>query len=178
MFWSYFIVFILLAVILLLFFYYWKSLKEFAPWVPSSSRLAAEALIWINPAPGTKFVDLGSGDGRIVFMAEKKFQLNAVGVEFSPIIWLISIIRKFISRSKAQLLLGSLYNYHLGDCQIIYLYGLPENLKNQLAKKIIAEVKPGTWIISYTFSLTSLIPIHQIKDKWRQVNIYQVKSKG
>src|SRR5215203_2076442 len=53
-------------------------------WVPTPQALVERMLQMAGTKPTDYVVDLGSGDGRTVITAVKKFGANALGVEFNP----------------------------------------------------------------------------------------------
>ncbi len=153
-----------------------RASRSFAPWVPSSLGLLRQILTTINPSPGSSFIDLGSGDGRAVFLAAEKFNLSATGVELSPVMWLISRLRLVISPQKKNitLLCGDFYKTNLSAFSIIYCYGVPRTINHSLLTKIRQEAVPSSWIISYNFSFTDLTPAIELRDKWRTIRAYKL----
>src|SRR5688572_3400972 len=53
-------------------------------WVPTPQSLVERMLQMANTKPTDYVVDLGSGDGRTVITAAKKFGARALGVEYNP----------------------------------------------------------------------------------------------
>src|SRR5438105_13873978 len=53
-------------------------------WVPTPEEVVDRMLTMAQVTPNDYVVDLGSGDGRTVIMAAKKFGAKALGVEYNP----------------------------------------------------------------------------------------------
>jgi len=86
-----------LILIFLFLFYDIKNKVFFAP----SRKKIIEEFFKIYPFKNNKiFFDLGSGDGRVVFLAENK-GLKAYGIENNPVLYFASNFFKRIHKSKA-----------------------------------------------------------------------------
>lgn len=100
--------------------------------------------------PGMKFLDLGSGDGRIVFFASL-FGTEAVGIEYDPTLYQISMnaredLSSIIDVEKTCFIKGDFLQYDFSSYDIFYLYEGTDDilgLKNKLSK----EMKPGSILI-------------------------------
>src|SRR5207237_9145446 len=53
-------------------------------WVPTPEEVVERMLTMAQVGPNDFVVDLGSGDGRTVIMAAKKFGARSLGVEYNP----------------------------------------------------------------------------------------------
>lgn len=155
-------------------FYGAKTLHSLAPWIPSKTAFVARAFDFIRPSKGSSFIDLGCGDGRIVFLAHRTYGLNAVGIELSPIPYFFARLWSFRSACRgARIILGDLYTVDLSRYDIIFVYGLPKTLNEYLEPKLTREVRPGSWIISYDFSLATKKPIAEFHERWRNCFVYR-----
>lgn len=127
-----------------------------APFVPSFRKRRREILEPLFElalkAPGRKFVDIGSGDGRVVIeFARQDFE--ATGVELNP--FLVWYSRRLIKRAKlknAQIIKTNFYNFDPGEFDVIYVFQL-NSVNALLAEKFKRELKPGAVIISAGFIL-------------------------
>src|SRR4051812_23904003 len=61
-----------------------KAQDKLAPYFPTPPSIVNRMLQLADLKRGEKMFDLGSGDGRIVIMAAKKFGANATGIEIDP----------------------------------------------------------------------------------------------
>ncbi len=115
-----------------------KSLKEF---INSKPELKSK-----------KVVDLGSGNGRVVFEFAK-LGLQATGFEEKED--LVKIAQEKIKEtnvSNAQIIKKDYWNQNLSAFDVIYIYGIPA-IMGKLEKKLLEELGKDAIIISnvYTF---------------------------
>jgi predicted RNA methylase len=107
--------------------------------------------------PGDTVYDLGSGDGRVIIDAARLFGANAVGIEidFLRFLWTkVKIIYLGLS-GKVNILHGNFFNIDISSADVVTIYLLQEtNIK--LTYKFISELRPGTRIVSNTFTLPGL----------------------
>ena len=110
---------------------------------------------------GTRVVDLGSGDGRLVIEAAKK-GAQALGVEINPGLWVYSLLRKFLEKKQiqgsCQFKLMSLYNVDYSKYDVIFVAGFIEMMK-KLEKMLEKGLSKGTLVICYAFPLPTKIPV-------------------
>lgn len=164
------LILVLLVVILLML----RAGASFAPWIPSSSAMAEQALRYIAPQPGSTFVDLGCGDGRIVFLAHRTFGLVACGYEFSLLPYCIAKLRQLLYLHKpVSIEFENFFNVDLSAFNIIYGYGLPKTINQKLLPKLQREVRSGTYVISYNFSFDDRRPLQSFHNRWRSIYIYR-----
>lgn len=100
----------------------------------------------LGPVKGKSFLDLGSGDGRIVMAASKK-GLHANGYEINPLLVLISRLKLKKSKLSGQIYLKDYWHDDLGKFDYISVWGLPP-MMIRLEKKLLRELKPGTKVVS------------------------------
>lgn len=154
---------------------YVRGFTMFAPWVPSSARYTRKVLEFLSIPQGSSFVDLGCGDGRIVFLAHRKFKLKSSGFEISLLPFLVAKLRQLMPNNRGTVIeLKNFFKVSLAPYDVLYVYGLPEHIKERLLPKINAEVKSGAVIISYNFSLPGKTPLKIFRDRWRNVFIYKI----
>jgi cyclopropane fatty-acyl-phospholipid synthase-like methyltransferase len=55
------------------------------PWVPTREARIRKALQLAKLQPGESLYDLGAGDGRVLLIAAKEFDAQAVGIEIGPV---------------------------------------------------------------------------------------------
>src|SRR5690348_10319509 len=95
-------------------------------------------------------VDLGSGDGRIVIAAARRFGARGLGIELDE-----ALVRK--SRDNArragvsgrvQFVQGDVLTADFSGASVVTLYLLPE-LIGKLQPRLAGELKPGARIVSH-----------------------------
>ncbi len=140
-------------------------------WVPTPQELVDTMLSIAKVTPDDFVVDLGSGDGRTVISAAK-LGAHAVGIEYNPD--MVALSRRNAEKegvsNKAQFMEADLYEYDLSKATVITMFLLPEiNLK---LRPILLELKPGTRIVSNTFTMGEWEPDYEVRteDNWNSWN--------
>lgn len=114
-----------------------------------SSPRAAEELAQRLPLHGS-VIDLGCGlGGPLARIRKLRIDAHLAGIEAAPLNWLIAKLRM---RAAADIRLGSLWEADLGAYDIVYAYLSPAPMA-RLWEKARAEMKPGSQLISNTFSI-------------------------
>lgn len=125
-----------------------------SPYVPSKQKEVDFILSQIPFKKNTHFIDLGCGDGRVVRVAVKKYQLIGLGIDINPILIFIARIYANLSKIKNNLEFrtGNIFKVSLNQAQYIYLFLMPE-LIVKLKVKFEKELKKGTIVISHGFPI-------------------------
>jgi len=101
-----FLIIVVAAVILLLFVGLGALFGP--PYVPTLRLNMQSALDLLDLKPGQTLLDLGSGDGRVLLAAAQR-GWNAVGIEVSPILVIISKIRTRKYRKQVRVIWGNYF---------------------------------------------------------------------
>ena len=108
--------------------------------------------------------DLGSGDGRIVITAAKKYGARGVGVELDP-----GLVRKATDNAAAEgvsdrvrFVTQNLFDADIREASVVTLY-LLQSINERLRPKLIRELKPGTRIVSHVFNMGPEWPPQQTR---------------
>lgn len=125
-----------------------------APFVPTPMEAVEKMLKTADLKEGDKVFDIGCGDGRMVYLASKKYKANATGYELSPIVYGLARIRKLFWGSKAKIVFGNFKTKNFKDADVILCYLLPETLA-RLQEKLDKELKKGAKVVSYAFPIGS-----------------------
>lgn len=136
-----------------------------APFIPSS-RKAIRVILEKIPLPSNGMVvDLGAGDGKFLRMAKKKYpNLNVVGYEISPLALLVTKIKNICSRNPVQVVNQDMLKADLSTVDMVFCFLLPKDLKH-LEQKLRTELRPGTRVISNTFSFPTWQPEQEFTPK-------------
>jgi len=121
-------------------------------WVPTPQALVDKMLDMAKVTPQDFVMDLGSGDGRTVITAAKR-GARALGVEFNP--KMVELSRRNAETAgmtaRATFQEGDLFQADLSKAHVITMFLLP-SINMKLRPKIL-ELRPGTRIVSNTFSM-------------------------
>jgi hypothetical protein len=133
------------------------------PYVPTHEKVVAEMLKVANVKKADVLYDLGSGDGRIVITAAKKFGTRGTGIELVP-----SLVREARENAEkagvsqlTKFVEGDIFEADISDATVVTLYLLPAvNMK--LRPKLL-ELRPGTRIVSHNYDMEDWKPEKTIK---------------
>jgi len=124
------------------------------PYVPSPSSVVADMLTLADVGPQDFVIDLGSGDGRIVLTAAKVFGARGFGVDINE-----KLVKEANEAAqlqgvadRARFAVQDLFKTDISRATVLTMYLLP-NTVNMLKDKLLAELRPGTRIISHDYGL-------------------------
>lgn len=103
-------------------------------------------------------IDLGSGDGRIVITAARRFGARGLGVEIVPDLVLRSrenAVRAGVA-DRAEFREQDLFKTDLGSYSVITMYLLPE--VNLQLRPLLLQLKPGTRVVSHDWDMGEWLP--------------------
>jgi len=125
-----------------------------APYVPTSKKKLEIILANAHIKKGAQFVELGSGDGRLIRLAVKKYGVNGVGIEINPllVLWSTFLSKRDGTSSHLQFIKKNVFNYSLVNTDYLYIFLMPE-LISKLLPKFKKELKKGVIIISHGFKI-------------------------
>jgi len=123
-------------------------------YVPTPLHVVKEILSLGNVGPDDFLIDLGSGDGRIVIVAAKKYGTRGLGVDLNT--KLVELSRKYARDNgvsdRTTFIVQNIFSTDISRASVVTMYLLPDvNLK--LRPKLIKELKPGTRLVSYNYHL-------------------------
>lgn len=98
--------------------------------------------------------DLGSGDGRLVITAAKKYGASGVGIELDPA--LVKTARENAAAagvsSRVRFVTQNLYTADLSRASVVTLY-LLQSINERLRPRLVRQLKPGSRIVSHVFNM-------------------------
>jgi precorrin-6B methylase 2 len=140
-------------------------------WVPTPQELVDTMLSIANVTPNDFVIDLGSGDGRTVITAAKR-GARAIGIEYNPNMVALSKrnAEKAGVSSRAEFIEADLFEYDFSRATVITMFLLPEI--NMKLRPRLLELKPGTRIVSNTFTMQDWEPDLEVTtdDNWNSWN--------
>ena len=133
------------------------------PYVPTHEKIVAEMLKVAKVKKSDVLYDLGSGDGRIVITAARRFGTRGTGIELMP-----ELVREARENARqagvsglAKFVEGDIFDADFSDATVVTLYLLPA-VNMRLRPKLLA-LKPGTRIVSHNYDLGDWKPEQTIR---------------
>ena len=148
---------VLYVLLFIFFFYMLYAFVKAAPFVPTDNH-NVEKIIKIAGLNSTDTMcDLGSGDGRILFLAAKS-GAKCVGIEINPILYYFSKFKKLFYRiDNVEIIRQDLWKIDLSQFDVLTLFFIAPKME-KLMKKIKTEMKPGSRVVSYAFRFPNWQP--------------------
>ena len=122
-------------------------------YVPTPQIVVEEMLRMAKVGPKDFVIDVGSGDGRMVITAAKKFGARGFGVDLDPV--LLKQSNENAQREgvadRARFIEQNLFEADLSQATVITSYLLPE-MNEKLRPKIIS-LRPGTRVVAHDYHM-------------------------
>ncbi len=120
---------------------------------------------------GDIIYDLGSGDGRIVITAAKKYHSRAVGIEVDPlrVLWSVLVVTVLGLHKDVKIVWSNFFHQDLSSATVVTLF-LWRGTNQRLKRKFLEELKPETRVVSYYWTLEEWKPVKV--DKKEQIYMY------
>ena len=130
-----------------------RALEPRVPYVPTPQEVVERMLEIAKVGPRDYLIDLGSGDGRIVVTAARKYGTRGFGVDVNPerIRESNENARRAGVTEKVAFYQRDLFETSLGDATVITMYLLPQ-VNLELRPRLL-ELKPGTRLVSHDFDM-------------------------
>ena len=142
-------------------------------WVATQDPVVTGMLKFANVTKNDVVYDLGCGDGKIVIAAARQFGARGVGIDIDP-----ERVKEATANVKAagvadrvQIIEGDIFDpsVKINDATVVTLY-LLEWMNVKLMPRLKTELKPGTRIVSNTFTMGTAWPA----ERTQQVGPYQI----
>ena len=162
-------------------------LLDEVPFITSPDNVTLEMLQAARVGPTDHLIDLGSGDGRLVIVAAKRFGATGLGVDIVPDLVDKSLrtAREVGVADKVTFKVQDLFETDLSPATVITLYLLPDfNLK---LRPTLLALKPGTRVVSHDWDMgdwkpdqTTTVPVPDKKvglEKSSKVHLWIVPAR-
>lgn len=123
-------------------------------YVPTPDDVVDTMLETASVGPTDLVYDLGSGDGRIVIEAAKKYGARGVGVELDG-----GLIKRATRNSqkagvadRVRFVQSDFFKVNLSDATVVTLF-LSQSTNLRLQPKLQRELKPGARVVSHRFPM-------------------------
>ncbi len=140
------------------------GVKLDAPYVSTPDSVVAEMLRMAAVRSGDMVYDLGCGDGRIVIAAARDFGARGVGIDIDParIAEANAAARRAGVSERVRFTVQDLFQTDFAEASVVALYLYPE-MNAKLLPKFLAELRPGTRIVSHQFGMGDWRPQESVR---------------
>ena len=151
----FFFLFIALLILFVVFSEFVAFVRTRVPFVPTSQNDIEFIVKKIGINSQDTFYDLGSGNGKVVFLVEKMTGANVKGFELSWWTILYAKLKAKLKKSKAKFDNKNFFGQSWSEANIIYCYLYPP-LMGRIEAKFKAEMKPGSMAIVRDFPFPNM----------------------
>lgn len=137
-----------------------------APYLPTLRPQVDTMFDLLDLKPGQTFIELGSGDGRVLKAAAER-GFKAIGIEVNPLLAIYSRLATWNQRDKVTVVWGSAWSKPLPEGDAVFVF-LLQPFMSKVDRKMKAEGK-GLKLASYTFEIPRKKPIRSKNG----INLYQ-----
>ena len=123
-------------------------------YIPTPQAVVEAMLDLANVERADVVYDLGSGDGRIVITAARKYGARGVGVEINP-----ALVKRAADSAVAagvadrvRFVTADLFTADIGEASVVTLY-LLQDVNERLRPKLVRELTPGARVVSHVFNM-------------------------
>ncbi len=160
--------------------------QDEVPFITTPDKVTLAMLELAGVTAADRLVDLGSGDGRIVITAARRFGASGLGVEIVPDLVAQSRVnaRKAGVAERAQFRVQDLFTLDLAPFSVVTMYLLPE-VNLQLRPRLLA-LPAGTRIVSHDWDMADWAPDRTVtlevpdkaigREKRSQVHLWRVPA--
>ena len=123
-----------------------------APYVPTKMKVLEQILIPAKLNKNSFLMELGSGDGRMLIFASKRFGVRGLGVDINPLLvfWSNIWAKQDKVEKRISFRVKNIFNTDLSPADCVYIFLMPE-LIEKLTEKMEKELKKNTMVIAHGF---------------------------
>lgn len=124
------------------------------PFVPTPQPVVDRMLSLADVKKSDILYDLGSGDGRIVITAAKRYGAQGIGIDLDParIEEARNNARKAGVDQQVKFIAGDLFKADLSNATVVTLY-LLDSVNRDLRPQLWQQLKVGTRVVSHAFDM-------------------------
>lgn len=148
------------------------------PYVPTPQDVVDRMLDMAKLTKDDFHIDLGSGDGRIAITAAKR-GARSMGVDLNPvrIAEANENAKKAGVADRVTFVQGNLFEMNIGKANVLTMY-LLQGVNLRLRPRILAELKPGSRVVSHAFSMNEWAPDQHVNLNGRNLYLWIVPAKA
>jgi precorrin-6B methylase 2 len=130
-----------------------------APFVTTPDEVVAEMLSLAGTGKDDYLIDLGSGDGRIVIAAAKRYGARGLGVDLDEKLVRLSRENARIAgvAARTEFRVQDALRTDLAPASVLTIYLLPQ-LIGELQPHVLDDMRPGSRVVTHAFAMQSWKP--------------------
>ena len=144
---------------------------EKVPYVPSPVEVVDRMLEFADVKKADVVFDIGSGDGRMVIQAAKKYGAKGMGIELDS--RLVEMARAEAKKDGADQLVefrqGDALKADISDATVVTLYMLP-SFNKQLRPILEKQLHPGARVVVHDYPIEGWNPV-----KWEEMPLMDTR---
>lgn len=142
---------------------------------PTPRQVVRRMLQLAEVGPGDVVYDLGSGDWRIPIMAAREFGARGVGVEIDA-----NLVRRAGANAReagvterVSFRHADLFEAEIADATVVTLFLYP-HVNLRLRPKLLAELAPGTRVVSYWHDMGAWEPERSVRAGRSRIYLWRI----
>src|SRR3989344_3539859 len=153
----------------------WPPDSPWAPWWRTTKTTARHMCSLAKIGKKDIIYDLGSGDGIELITAAKEFGAKGVGIEIDPLRVFVSkkLVRFAGVGERVEIIKSNFFAVDISKTTVVFVYLVPKALM-RLKKKMLSELKPGTRVVSYRYTI-NFLPL-TVSDKKNRIHVYKIPN--
>ncbi len=153
---------------------FWAFVVTKVPFVPTPSRDIKQLVEYLKLSQKDRVLDIGSGNGRVVFLFEELGCVKVRGIEAGRWTHYTALINKYLKKSQAEFIRGNFFKSDWSDVTVLYCYLYPPLMK-RVGEKAGEEMKQGARVVSRDFPIPNLKLVETLKmDHKHEFYVYRI----
>jgi SAM-dependent methyltransferase len=143
------------------------------PWIPTREKRIRRGLGLAKLQPGETLYDLGAGDGRVLLIAAREFEVQAVGIEIGPVQCALGWLMIWLSgsRQKVRMRCGDFYKADISNADVVFVYATSSQT-SRLLPLLEQQLRPGARVVSIAADFPDWQP--SIVDREQLIFVYEM----
>jgi SAM-dependent methyltransferase len=142
----------------------WKDVRgSVAPFVSVPGRDQDKIGDALELTVGDRFLELGCGNGDVLFRLAEERGVSGTGVELDPLLFVLVWVRaRFTRQARVKILYGNLFDVDFSAYNKIYAY-LMKRAYPRLKEKFARELRSGSIVVLAGWPLDDTSPGHTMQ---------------
>lgn len=149
------------------------------PYVRTPERVVVAMLRLADVKENDVVYDLGSGDGRIVIEAARRFGARGVGIDIDP-----ERVREANENARAagvadrvRFVQQDMFEADLREATVVTLYLVPQ-FNQRLRPKLLRELPPGARVVSHQYDMGDWPPLRKRRVGLRTIDLWVIPGRS